>query len=123
MHVPEEIRAEAAALIDHHALGLWKPHAADRRAAMALFRFLETGMPLSGEQIRSTLATAEQTNDPAPLEPVTAPGSGDGLLGLLRSAAGLLDHPDVADGSAGRDAIDHVCLLLDAVALSGHASR
>ncbi|MFG2894142.1 hypothetical protein [Streptomyces sp. NPDC048248] len=123
MHVPEEIRAEAAALIDHHALGLWKPQAADRRAAMALFRFLETGMPLSAEQIRSTLATAEQTTDPAPVEPAAAPGSGGGLTGLLRSTAGLLDTPDAADGPAGRDAIDHVCLLLDAVALSGPANR
>jgi hypothetical protein len=121
MHVPEEIRAEAAVLIDHHALGLWKPQAADRRAAMALFRFLETGMTLSAEQIRSTLATAEQTTDPAPAE--AAPGSGGGLLGLLRSTAGLLDRPDAADGPAGRDAVDHVCLLLDAVALSGPANR
>ncbi|MGW9434032.1 hypothetical protein ACWHA1_39715, partial [Streptomyces decoyicus] len=63
MHVPEEIRAEAAALIDHHALGLWKPHDADRRAAVALYRFLETGQPLTGEQIRSVLAHAEPAAD------------------------------------------------------------
>ena len=63
MHVPEEIRAEAAALIDHHALGLWKPNDADRRAAVALFRFLETGLPLTGEQIRSALAHEEPAAD------------------------------------------------------------
>lgn len=107
MHVPEEIRAEAAALIDHHALGLWKPNDADRRAAVALFRFLETGQPLTGQQIRSVLAHAEPTN-----------GASEQLLKLLRMTAGLLDAPQSADSPAGRDAVDHVCLLLDALALA-----
>ncbi|MFJ6752624.1 MULTISPECIES: hypothetical protein [unclassified Streptomyces] len=107
MHVPEEIRAEAAALIDHHALGLWKPNDADRRAAVALFRYLETGRPLTGEQIRSVLDHAGPTSD-----------ASEDLLGLLRGTAGLLEDADVADGPAGRDAVDHVCLLLDALALA-----
>ncbi|MEU8996360.1 hypothetical protein AB0952_30620 [Streptomyces caniferus] len=107
MHVPEEIRAEAAALIDHHALGLWKPNDADRRTAVALYRFLETGQPLTGEQIRSTLAHAE-----------TAAAVTERLLKLLRGTAGLLDDATAAEGPAGRDAVDHVCLLLDALALS-----
>ncbi|MEV0375135.1 hypothetical protein AB0I10_36095 [Streptomyces sp. NPDC050636] len=112
MHVsdeirPEEIRAEATALIDRHALGTWKPNGADRRAAVALFRFLETGQPLSGEQIRSALSPAE-----------SVAGASDGLLHLLRGTAGLLDEPHAADSRDGRDAVDHVCLLLDALALS-----
>ncbi|MCR8573898.1 hypothetical protein [Streptomyces sp. Isolate_219] len=112
MHVPEEIRAEAAALIDHHALGLWKPNDADRRAAVALFRFLETGLPLTGEQIRSVLAHTE------PAAAMT-----ERLLNLLRGTAGLLDDAPVAEGPAGRDAVDHVCLLLDALALSRRSDR
>ncbi|PBC86801.1 hypothetical protein SAMN05428945_5624 [Streptomyces sp. 2224.1] len=112
MHVPEEIRAEAAALIDHHALGLWKPNDADRRAAVALYRFLETGQPLTGEQIRSALAHAE-----------TAADADERLLKLLRETAGLLDEGPAAESPAGRDAVDHVCLLLDAVALSRPAGQ
>lgn len=112
MHVPEEIRAEAAALIDHHALGLWKPNDADRRAAVALFRFLETGLPLTGEQIRSALAHAEPSA-----------GLHERLLKLLQETAGLLDDAPVAESSAGRDAVDHVCLLLDALALSAHSGQ
>ncbi|KPC60388.1 hypothetical protein [Streptomyces chattanoogensis] len=107
MHVAEEIRAEAVGLIDHHALGLWQPTAADRRAAVALFRFLETGLPLSGEQIRSVLVLAEP---PA--------GASESLLSLLRATAQLLDETTAADGPAERDAVDHVCLLLDALALT-----
>ncbi len=108
MHVAaEEIRARAAVLIDHHARGAWQPDDADRRTAVALFRFLETGLPLSGEQIRAALAESE----PAAPE-------GAGLPALLRATAGLLDETDVADGPAGRDAVDHVCLLLDALALA-----
>ncbi|MEU5211645.1 hypothetical protein [Streptomyces sp. NPDC020742] len=107
MHVPEEIRAEAAALIDHHARGLWKPSDADRRTAVALFRFLETGLPLTGEQLRSALAHAEPSD-----------GATERLLQLLRMTAGLLDDAPAAEGADGRDAIDHVCLLLDAMALS-----
>jgi hypothetical protein len=107
MHVPEEIRAEAAALIDHHALGLWKPNDADRRAAVALFRYLETGRPLTGEQIRSVLDHAGPATD-----------ASEALLALLRGTAVLLDEPDVAEAPAGRDAVDHVCLLLDALALA-----
>lgn len=108
MHVAaEEIRAEAAVLIDHHARGAWQPNDADRKTAVALFRFLESGLPLDAEQIRAALAL------PEPAAPVSA-----GLLALLRSTAGLLDTTDVADGPAGRDAVDHVCLLLDALALS-----
>ncbi|MCE4947713.1 MULTISPECIES: hypothetical protein [Streptomyces] len=113
MHVAaEEIRAEAAVLIDHHARGTWQPNDADRRAAVALFRCLETGLPLSGEQIRTALA------GPEPAVPATA-----GLSALLRATAGLLDDADVADGPAGRDAVDHVCLLLDALALSRSNGR
>ncbi|MFG2140014.1 hypothetical protein [Streptomyces sp. NPDC048650] len=112
MHVAQEIRAEAVALIDHHALGLWKPDDADRRAAVALFRFLETGLPLNGEQIRSALAHAEP---PA--------GGSERLLALLRATAGLLDETAAADGPAGRDAVDHVCLLLDALALARPAGQ
>lgn len=107
MHVAEEIRAEAVALIDRHARGAWKPHDADRRAAVALFRFLETGLPLTGEQIRSALV---HTEPPA--------GASEGLRALLRATAALLDDTAVADGPAGRDAVDHVCLLLDALALA-----
>lgn len=107
MHVPEEIRADAAALIDHHALGRWKPNDADRRVAVSLFRFLETGLPLTGEQIRSALA------HPAPAGPVD-----ERLVRLLHGTAALLDDAPEADGPAGRDAVDHVCLLLDALALS-----
>ncbi|MFE2226605.1 hypothetical protein [Streptomyces kronopolitis] len=107
MHVPEEIRTEAAALIDHHALGLWKPSDADRRAAVSLYRFLETGVPLTSEQIRAALAHAEP---PAGLH--------ERLLTLLDGTARLLDDAAVADSPAGRDAVDHVCLLLDALALS-----
>ncbi|MFF8784922.1 hypothetical protein [Streptomyces sp. NPDC015125] len=107
MHVPEEIRAEAAALIDHHALGLWKPNDADRRAAVALYRFLETGQPLTGEQIRSALAHAE-----------TAADADARLLKLLQETAGLLDEGPAAEAPAARDAVDHVCLLLDALALA-----
>ncbi|MCX4638798.1 MULTISPECIES: hypothetical protein [Streptomyces] len=112
MHVPEEIRAEAAALIDHHALGLWKPNDADRRAAVALFHFLETGLPLTSEQIRSALAHTEPAAD------LTGR-----LLDLLRGTAGLLDDAQVAESPAGRDAVDHVCLLLDALALSRLTGR
>ncbi|MEU9123975.1 hypothetical protein AB0C96_29610 [Streptomyces sp. NPDC048506] len=112
MHVPEEIRAEAAALIDHHALGPWKPDDADRRVAVALFRHLETGLPLTGEEIRSVLRDAEPSN-----------GDGARLLELLRMTAGLLDDAATADGPAGRDAVDHVCLLLDALALSRPAGQ
>ncbi|MFJ9419910.1 hypothetical protein ACIRPT_38005 [Streptomyces sp. NPDC101227] len=112
MHVAEEIRAEAVALIDHHALGLWKPSDADRRAAVSLFRFLETGLPLNGEQIRSALVAAEPS-----------PGVSESLLGLLRATAALLDETTVADGPAGRDAVDHVCLLLDALALTRPAGK
>ncbi|MFI6768471.1 hypothetical protein [Streptomyces sp. NPDC050355] len=112
MHVPEEIRAEAAGLIDHHALGLWKPHDADRRIAVALFRFLETGLPLTGEQVRSVLAHAEP-----------ADGASERLLMLLRMTAGLLDDAPAADSPTGRDAVDHVCLLLDALALSRPAEQ
>ncbi|MEU9111497.1 hypothetical protein AB0D04_06835 [Streptomyces sp. NPDC048483] len=112
MHVADEIRAEAVALIDHHALGVWKPNDADRHAAVALFRFLETGLPLTGEQIRSVLVHT------GPLA-----GASESLLGLLRSTAGLLDETTVADGPAGRDAVDHVCLLLDAVALARPAGE
>ncbi|MGW7574833.1 hypothetical protein [Streptomyces sp. NPDC054765] len=112
MHVPEEIRAEAAALIDHHALGLWKPHEADRRAAVALYRFLETGQPLTGGKIRSVLVHAEPAAD------VT-----ERLLKLLQGTAGLLDDAAVAEAPAGRDAVDHVCLLLDALALSRLTGR
>ncbi|MFB7634412.1 hypothetical protein ACFC0M_26165 [Streptomyces sp. NPDC056149] len=108
MHVAaEEIRARAAELIDHHARGAWRPNDADQRTAVALFRHLETGLPLSGEQIRSALAP------PEPAAPVSAE-----LLALLRDTAGLLDDTGVADGPAGRDAVDHVCLLLDALALA-----
>ncbi|UZJ32887.1 hypothetical protein [Streptomyces endophytica] len=107
MHVPEEIRADAAALIDHHALGRWKPNDADRRVAVAVFRFLETGLPLTGEQIRSALA------HPASADPVD-----ERLVRLLHGTATLLDDTPVADAPAGRDAVDHVCLLLDALALS-----
>ncbi|MGG2460800.1 hypothetical protein ACO0M4_13450 [Streptomyces sp. RGM 3693] len=108
MHVAaEEIRAEAAVLIDDHARGAWQPNDADRRAAVALFRWLETGLPLTGEQVRAAVA------HPEPAGRATA-----GLLALLRATAGLLDDADVADGPAGRDAVDHVCLLLDALALS-----
>ncbi|MER6052811.1 hypothetical protein K2224_30440 (plasmid) [Streptomyces sp. BHT-5-2] len=107
MHVPaEEIRARAAVLIDHLARGAWRPDDADRRTAVALFRFLETGLPLSGEQIRAALAES----GPAP--------EATGLPALLHATAGLLDDTDVADGPAGRDAVDHVCLLLDALALA-----
>lgn len=112
MHVPKEIRAEAAALIDHHALGLWKPNDADRRAAVALYRFLETGQPLTGEQIRSALAHAETSAD-----------ADERLLKLLAETAGLLDEGPAAEAPAGRDAVDHVCLLLDALALSRPAGR
>jgi len=112
MHVPEEIRAEAAALIDHHALGLWKPNDADRRAAVALFHFLETGLPLTSEQIRSALAHTEPAAD------LTGR-----LLDLLRGTAGLLDDAQVAESPTGRDAVDHVCLLLDALALSRLTGR
>ncbi|MCK7627136.1 hypothetical protein MUU72_29260 [Streptomyces sp. RS10V-4] len=113
MHVAaEEIRAGAAVLIDHHARGVWRPNDADRRLAGVLFRFLESGLPLGGEQIRSALAAA----DPA------APASA-GLLALLRGTAGLLDDADAADGPAGRDAVDHVCLLLDALALARPEGR
>ncbi|MGP8296899.1 hypothetical protein ACTPOK_02805 [Streptomyces inhibens] len=112
MHVAEEIRAEAAALIDHHALGVWKPNDADRQAAVALFRFLETGLPLTGEQIRSVLAHAQPSD-----------GTGERLLRLLLMTAGLLDDTQLAEGPAGRDAVDHVCLLLDALALSRPADR
>ncbi|GAB7029367.1 hypothetical protein JCM4914_08280 [Streptomyces platensis subsp. malvinus] len=107
MHVPEEIRAGAAALIDHHALGRWQPNDADRRVAVALFRCLETGLPLTGEQIRSALA------HPEPAHPAD-----ERLVRLLHGTAALLDDGPVADGPAGRDAVDHVCLLLDALALS-----
>ncbi|MFE1177477.1 hypothetical protein [Streptomyces sp. NPDC058773] len=112
MHVPEEIRAEAAALIDHHALGLWKPNDADRRTAVALFHFLETGLPLTGEQLRSALA-----------HPAPAAEMSERLRELLRGTAGLLDDAPVAEGPAGRDAVDHVCLLLDALALSRLGDR
>ncbi|MEU8684021.1 hypothetical protein [Streptomyces sp. NPDC048611] len=112
MHVPEEIQAEAAALIDHHALGQWKPNDADRRAAVALFHFLETGLPLTGEQIRSALA-----------HPAPAAEMNERLRELLRGTAGLLDDPAQAEGPAGRDAVDHVCLLLDALALSRLTGR
>ncbi len=112
MHVPEEIRAEATGLIDHHALGLWKPHDADRRIAVALFRFLETGLPLTGEQVRSVLAHAEP-----------ADGASERLLKLLRMTAGLLDDAPAADSPTGRDAVDHVCLLLDALALARPAEQ
>ncbi|GAU70432.1 hypothetical protein SSP35_19_00690 [Streptomyces sp. NBRC 110611] len=112
MHVPEEIRADAAALIDSHARGRWKPGGTDRQVARALFRFLETGAPLTGEQVRSVLAHA------APPD-----GAGDRLPELLRRAAGLLDDAETAEGPAGRDAVDHVCLLLDAVALTRPADR
>ncbi|MFE7312472.1 hypothetical protein ACFU7T_05080 [Streptomyces sp. NPDC057555] len=112
MHVAEEIRAGAAELIDHHARGAWRPNDADRRTAVALFHFLETGRPLGGEQIRSALA------HPEPAAPVSA-----GLLTLLRATAGLLDDANAADGPAGRDAVDHVCLLLDALALARPEAR
>ncbi|MFE9142133.1 hypothetical protein [Streptomyces tubercidicus] len=112
MHVPEEIRAEAAALIDHHALGQWKPNDADRRAAVALFHFLETGLPLTGEQIRSALARTEP-----------AAGLSERLREMLRATAELLDDAAEAEAPAGRDAVDHVCLLLDALALSRLADR
>ncbi|MFI9354947.1 hypothetical protein [Streptomyces lydicus] len=112
MHVPEEIRAEAAALIDHHALGLWKPNDADRRAAVALFRFLETGQPLTGEQVRSVLAHAEPADNAT-----------ERLLQLLRMSAALLDDTPAAESPVGRDAVDHVCLLLDALALSRPAEH
>ncbi|MGW7020357.1 hypothetical protein ACWGGS_13555 [Streptomyces decoyicus] len=112
MHVPEEIRAEAAALIDHHALGLWKPHDADRRAAVALYRFLETGQPLTGEQIRSALAHEEPAAD-----------MNERLRELLHGTAGLLDDAAVAESPDGRDAVDHVCLLLDALALAALTGR
>lgn len=116
MHVsdeirPEDIRTQATALIDRHALGAWQPNGADRRAAVALFRFLETGRPLSGEQIRSALSAQE-----------SVAGVSDGLLHLLRGTAGLLDEPHAADSRDGRDALDHVCLLLDALALSRPAA-
>lgn len=112
MHVPEEIRAEAAALIDHHALGLWKPRDADRRAAVALYRFLETGQPLTGEQIRSALAHPEPAAD-----------MDERLRELLHKAAALLDDAAAAEGPDGRDAVDHVCLLLDALALAELTGR
>ncbi|MFF4603372.1 hypothetical protein ACFY12_11560 [Streptomyces sp. NPDC001339] len=112
MHVPEEIRADAAALIDSHARGQWKPGDADRRVALALFRFLETGAPLTGEQVRSVLVHAEPSDGP-----------GEPLPVLLRRTAGLLDDAETAEGPAGRDAVDHVCLLLDALALSQPADR
>ncbi|UQA90920.1 hypothetical protein [Streptomyces halobius] len=117
MHVsdeirPEAIRAQATALIDRHALGVWQPNGTDRRAAEALFRHLETGRPLSGERIRSVLSPEE-----------SVAGASDGLLRLLRWTAGLLDAPHLADSRDGRDAVDHVCLLLDAVALSRPAAE
>ncbi|QHC24066.1 hypothetical protein [Streptomyces sp. GS7] len=112
MRIAEDIRAGAAELIDHLVRGLWKPNDADRQTAVALYRFLETGLPLNGEQIRSALA------HPQPAAPASA-----GLVGLLGATAGLLDDTDVADGPAGRDAVDHVCLLLDALALSRPGGR
>ena len=117
MHVsdeirPEEIRAQAAALIEHHALGVWTPSGADRRAAVALFRYLETGRPLSGEQVRAVLSPAE-----------SVAGANADLVCLLRATAGLLDEPGAADSRDGRDAVDHVCLLLDALALSHLAAE
>ncbi|TJZ44462.1 hypothetical protein FCH28_29365 [Streptomyces piniterrae] len=117
MHVsdeirPEEIRAQAAALIDQHALGVWTPNGADRRAAVALFDFLETGRPLSAEQIRSALSPAASVS-----------GANADLLRLLHGTAGLLDAPQAADSRDGRDAVDHVCLLLDALALSRPAAE
>ncbi|WP_043271694.1 hypothetical protein [Streptomyces sp. CT34] len=111
MRTAEDIRAEAAELIDHHVRGVWKPNDADRQTAVALYRFLETGLPLSGEQIRSALA-----------HPQPAPASA-GLVALLRATAGLLDDAHAADGPAGRDAVDHVCLLLDALALARPGGR
>ncbi|WP_189307046.1 hypothetical protein [Streptomyces albospinus] len=112
MRIAEDIRSEAAELIDHRVRGLWKPNDADRQTAVALYRFLETGLPLSGEQIRSALA------HPQPAAPASA-----GLVGLLRATAGLLDDAHAADGPAGRDAVDHVCLLLDSLALSRPGGR
>lgn len=42
---------------------------------------------------------------------------------MLRATAELLDDAAEAEAPAGRDAVDHVCLLLDALALSRLADR